>query len=79
MPSQPPSGTRNHTVDPTTFKVLLDIYLTEVPDQPNSQDATPEALTISEVHSNSLKDWPNHLKDLSSWTLLLESYNSLCD
>ena len=43
------------------FKTKLDNYLEKLPDQPQTESLTPEAMTIYRIPSNSIIDWARKL------------------
>ena len=43
------------------FKSKLDTYLEKLPDQPQTESLTPEAMTIYRIPSNSIIDWARKL------------------
>ena len=63
-----PSSIRDLKVDPTTFKVILDLFLQQIPDHPDGPGDRPEALTNDGHPSNSIKDWMRVTPALASWT-----------
>ena len=56
---------RNIQNDYCEFKKQLDKYLNKIPDQPATQNLTPEAKDVYGNPSNSILDWPRFI-DLTS-------------
>ena len=52
-----PSELRNFEGDLSTFKALLDSYLSLIPDQPETETLKPEVCDCDGKFSNSVYDW----------------------
>jgi hypothetical protein len=62
-----PAWMRDTGVSLNIFKSRLDGLLSLLPDQPRSQNHSPEPTADNGLRSNSVRDWLRHL-DLLSWT-----------
>ena len=67
---------RNLKCTQDRFKSFLDLFLQEIPDNPNGKDYVSTAMNHINKPSNSIRDWSRTLK-LSNWRLPLNHLTPL--